>query len=162
MADSKMCAFFQLEFILQGLWWVWDGMFLNPSYTVSFCIHWKGFCCPYIPICQKLCIAKWYVQCRRTMYTTTVSWFPHGRANMSGFMTAHRSLPAAASSLCLTDKGGQADRIHKPTTAGSSLTLMNLHPFPERPQQILLTCGSPSGDNWRPFGSRAGCPWMAL
>lgn len=34
--------------------------------------------------------------------------------------------------------------------------------LPQRQQQILLTCGSPSGDKWSPFGTRPGCPWMAL
>lgn len=34
--------------------------------------------------------------------------------------------------------------------------------LPQRQQQILLTCGSPSGDKWSPFGARPGCPWMAL
>lgn len=34
--------------------------------------------------------------------------------------------------------------------------------LPQRQQQILLTCGSPSGDKWSPFGARPVCPWMAL
>lgn len=34
--------------------------------------------------------------------------------------------------------------------------------LPQRQQQILLTCGSPSGDKWSPVGTGPGCPCMAL